>query len=91
MLFLLDAVTKCTHYTHYKIFEVDTGVYYAHTNTNWKADNPPNDFYLSKPKWTWQANVQIPELLLDELAGQLDHYLLSRRQDEQREKRKQNK
>ena len=89
MQFLLDAISASVQFAHYKIFEVDTDVYYAHTTTKWKGGNtPPTDFYLTKIKWTWQSDVAVPENILDDITGQLDIYLEARRQEKERELRR---
>ena len=89
MLFLLDAISASVQFAHYRIFEVDTDVYYAHTNTKWKdANKQPPNFYLTKMKWTWQTDVVIPESILEDITGQLDIFLVARRQEKEREIRR---
>jgi len=78
MLFLFDAISVSMQYTHYKIFEVDTDVYYAYTKTKWKSAAPPNDFYFTKLHGTWQTNIPVPELILTDLVSQLYGYLKNR-------------
>jgi len=81
MLFLFDAISASIQYAHYKIFEVDTDVYYAHTKTVWKSDAAPNDFYLTKLKGIWQSNIEIPDALLYDITLQLDSYIKNRSLD----------
>lgn len=88
MQFLLDAISTSVRYVHYKIFEVDADVYYVYTNTKWKEETPPNDFFVSKIKWVWQTDVPISEDILMDITGQLDNYLLARRQEKERELRR---
>lgn len=78
MLFLFDAISTSMQYTHYKLFEVDTDVYYAYTKTKWKSATPPNDFYLTKLKGMWQTNIEVSELVLTDISIQLEAYLKNR-------------
>lgn len=78
MLFLLDAISVSVQYTHYKLFEVDTDVYYGYTRTKWKTGTPPNDFYFTKQKGIWQTDVAVPELILSDITAQLEAYFKNR-------------
>ncbi len=78
MLFLFDAISASVEYTHYKIFEVDIDVYFAHTRTKWKGGNPPTDFYIGFINKRWETDIQIPELVFTDLVAQLEAYLRNR-------------
>jgi len=85
MLFLLDAISASVKYAHYKIFEIDTDVYYAHSNTKWKeSTQQPPTFYLTKIKLDWKTDIPVHAEILSDISGQLEHYLFSRRQEQQR-------
>lgn len=85
MLFLLDAISVSVQYAHYKVFEVDTDVYFASSTTKWKntAQQPP-EFYLSKINWRWQSDIGLPENLFTEITDALDSYLEARRMEAKR-------
>lgn len=79
MRLLIDVISTSVQYAHYKIFEVDTDVYFVHTTTKWKEGLPPNDFYLAKGKYSWETDVPIPEPILDDITVQFEAYLKYRR------------
>lgn len=85
MLFLLDAISVTIEFAQYKIFEIDTNVYYAHSRTVWKKTQGRSPaFYLTKIKLNWYSNIDVPEPLLMELSGYLDGYLEVRRLEAKR-------
>ena len=79
MVFLFDAISASHTFTHYKIYEVDTDVYYAYTTTKWKDGTPPNDFYVSKVNWQWQTNTRVIECVLEDITTQLDQFIRNRK------------
>lgn len=92
MLFLLDAISASIKYAHYKIFEVDSDVYYAHSNTKWKnSKEQPPAFFLAKIKLDWKTDIPVSEYLLLDITSQLEIYLFNRRQERERALRKEHR